>query len=230
MSNYFPFGFQYPQGFAYSDANPDPCIETLRARTAFLNECHAASGLPGHIFGAAVKLFQERSELDVGEFWTIAQSSLTPADIAEIAISLSQFCKNEPPRLDFPNAIAICDCRFVSTPEWQHLRRYSIGGSEAAVVVGKTDAHGDQINGFTQLSHYQSRRGLFYEKQATFVEKPNSASKQQIFDYGHFVEDFVIDKAARLLGAKRRPEYRMFAHKDFLFITCNRATRSLVKS
>lgn len=221
MSNYFPFGFQYPQGFAYSDTNPDPGIETLRKRTAFLNECHAASGLPGHIFGAAAKLFQERSELDIDTFWTNAQASLSPADIAAVATSLSQFCADEPPRLDFPNAIAICDCRFVSTLEWQHLRRYSLGGSEAAVVVGKTDEFGDQINGFTQLSHYQSRRGLFYEKQATFVEKPNNASKQQIFDYGHLVEDFVIDKAARLLGAKRRPEYRMFAHRDFLFITCN---------
>ncbi len=221
VSNYFPFGFQYPQGFAYSDKNPDPGIETLRHRTELLNAYHDASGLPGEIFAAAMKLFQTESSMDVAEFWSAVQVNLTANEVAEVAKSLAPLVKDEPPRLDFPNAIALCDCRFVSTLEWQHLRRYSIGGSDAAVVVGKTNEYGDQIDGFTQLSKFQSRRGLFYEKQATFQEVPNSPQKQQIFDYGHAVEDYVIDRAATLLGAFRYPEYRMFAHKKYPFITCN---------
>lgn len=223
MSNYFPFGFVYPTGsnIPYSDTNPDPGIETLKARVAFLNTCHDCSSLPGHVFAAALKMLQERSALDVESFWDTMQREFTPAEVSEMADALAPNVADEPERLDFPNAIALVDCRFVSTLEWQHLRRYSIGGSEAAVVIGKVDENGDQIDGYTQLSKFQTRRGLFYEKQATFKEVPNAPQKQQIFDYGHAVEPFVIQKAAKKLGAKQYPEYRMFAHKDYPFITCN---------
>ena len=216
-------GFVYPTGpnMIYSDTNPDPAIETLKARVAYLNRCHDYSSLPGHIFAAALKMLQERSAMHVEVFWDTMQQHFDPLEVAEMGIALAPMVAEEPERLDFPNAIALVDCRFVSTLEWQHLRRYSIGGSEAAVVIGKLDENGDQINGFTQLSKFQTRRGLYYEKQATFVEVPNSPQKQQIFDYGHCVEPFVIQKAAKLVGAKQYPEYRMFAHKDYPFITCN---------
>lgn len=223
MSNYFPMGFVYPAGpnIPYSDMNPDPGIETLKARTAFLNLCHDHSSLPGHVFAAALKMLQERSALDVEAFWNIMQQEFDPAEVSAMADALAPMVADEPPRIEFPNAIALVDCRFVSTLEWQHLRRYSIGGSEAAVVTGKLDENGDQFDGYTQLSKFQTRRGLFYEKQATFVEMPNSPQKQQIFDYGHSVEPFVIQKAAQKIGAKQYPEYRMFAHRDYPFITCN---------
>lgn len=223
MSNYFPMGFVYPTGpnFTYSKTNPDPAIEMLEARVAFLNASHDQSSLPGHIFAAALKLIQERSAMDVEAFWDTMQHNFTPAEVSEMADAVASLVADEPPRLDFPNAIALVDCRFVSTLEWQHLRRYSIGGSEAAVVVGKQDENGDQINGFTQLSKFQTRRSLFHEKQATFAERPNSVPKQHIFDYGHCVEPYVIERAAKELGAKVYPEWRMFAHKDYPFITCN---------
>lgn len=223
MSNYFPMGFVYPTGpkMIYSDANPDPAIDTLKARVAYLNLCHTHSSMPGHTFAAALKMLQERSAMNVETFWDTIQKHFSPTEVSEMAMALSPLVAEEPERLDFPNAIALVDCRFVSTLEWQHLRRYSIGGSEAAVVVGKVDTNGDQIDGFTQLSKFQTRRGLFYEKQATFVEVPNSPQKQQIFDYGHCVEPYVIQKAAKELRAKQYPEYRMFAHKDYPFITCN---------
>lgn len=222
-SNYLPFGFTYPKGpnLPFSDANPDPAIEMLRGRIQFLNECHDISSMPGHIFAAAAKLLQERSPMDVGEFWTTVQTVFTPEETVQMVKALEPMVADEPPRLEFPNAIVLVDCRFVSTLEWQHLRRYSIGGSDAAVVTGKVDENGDPIDGFTQLSRFQTRRGLYYEKQATFVEPENSWSKQHIFDYGHQVEPFVIEHAARELNAKRRPEYRMFAHKQYPFITCN---------
>ena len=220
-SNYLPFGFTYPKGpnLPFNDANPDPAIETLRGRIQFLNECHGLSSLPGHIFTAAAKLLQERSPMDVDRFWSTMQTVFTPEETVQMVEALEPLVADEPPRLEFPNAIALVDCRFVSTLEWQHLRRYSIGGSDAAVVTGKVDENGDPIDGFTQLSRFQTRRGLYYEKQATFVEPENSWSKQHIFDYGHQVEPFVIEHAARELNAKRRPEYRMFAHKQYPFIT-----------
>ena len=223
MSNYFPFGFRYPTGpsFPYSDSNPDPAIETLKGRVAYLNACHDYSPLEGHIFAAALKMLQENSTKDVEDFWALMQQEFDPAEVAEMAMALAPMVADEPPRLDFPNAIALVDCRFVSTLEWQHLRRYSLGGSEAAVVVGKLDENGDQIDGYTQLSKFQTRRGLFYEKQATFVEVPNTPSKEYIFSYGHCVEPYVIQKAAAEVGAKQYPEYRMFAHRDYGFITCN---------
>lgn len=223
MSNYFPFGFVYPVGpnIPYSDATPDLAIETLRARVAFLNACHDCSSLPGEVFAAALKMLQERSAADVKGFWALMQAEFSPAEVAEMASALAPMVADEPPRIDFPNAIALVDCRFVSTLEWQHLRRYSIGGSEAAVVIGLVDENGDQVNGYTQISKFQTRRSLYYEKQATFVEVPNVPQKQQIFDYGHAVEPFVIQKAAKQLGAKQYPEYRMFAHRDYPFITCN---------
>lgn len=223
MSNYFPFGFIYPVGpnIPFSNNNPDPAIETLKNRIEFLNNCHDCSSLPGEVFAAALKMLQERSAMGVDVFWETVQRNFSPAEVSEMADALAPMVADEPPRLDFPNAIALVDCRFVSTLEWQHLRRYSIGGSEAAVVIGKVDENGDQIDGYTQLSKFQTRRGLFYEKQATFVEVPNPPQKQQIFDYGHAVEPFVIQKAAKKLGAMQYPEYRMFAHRDYPFITCN---------
>lgn len=32
MNGYFPYGFTYPKGFQYSEANPDPVIEKIRLR------------------------------------------------------------------------------------------------------------------------------------------------------------------------------------------------------
>lgn len=203
---YFPFGFRYPSGLAYNEQFPDPEIECIRHRMEYLNEIHALSGMPGHTFAAALALFQKESELDVGPFWDIIEATLTKEEVAVIAQSLADLVANEPPRLDFPNAIALFDCRFVATKEWEHVRRYSIGGSEVSTVLG--------------LSHFQSRRTLYHEKRTPYKEV-RSAGSQQILDYGHAIEDYIIEETAARLGAVRYPEYRMFAHRDYLFVTCN---------
>lgn len=212
MSNYFPFGFTYPKGFRYSDANPDPGVEAVRKRIEFLNLCHDeakmpdGSPMPGHFFAAALDLFQKSSDLDVDAFWDLAQTELTTAQIAEIAQALLPKVADALPLLDFPNCVALFDCRFVAVKEWEHLRRYSIGGSEAGTVLG--------------LSHFQSARMLYHEKKSP-ASGPHSAGTQQIFDYGHCLEDYVIGYVANLLGAKRYPEHRMFAHQKYPFLTCN---------
>lgn len=212
MSQYFPFGFQYPTGFQYDAANPDPGIEAIKKRIRFLNACHddayAPDGqpMPGHVFAAAMDLFQKGSELDVDAFWDLAERNFTTAEIGEIAKALYPNVKDTLPRLEFPNSIALFDCRFISVKEWEHVRRYSIGGSEVGTILG--------------LSHFQSARILYYEKKSPCSDE-HDIGTQQIFDYGHAVEDYTIDYVAELLGAKRYPEWRMFAHKQYPYITCN---------
>lgn len=216
MSNYLPFGFRYPDGFPYSDANPDPGIESIRKRIDFLNTCHDlahlpdGTSMPGHIYSAALDLFQSARSCDIDAFWdAFVGDSLTPPkymEVARIAEALAPQVMDAKPYLDFPNTIPLFDCRFVSTKEWEHIRRYSIGGSEVAAILG--------------LSHYQSARGLYYEKKAPNLA-PHDMSSQQIFDYGHILEDYIVGHIASLLGATVYPEPRMFAHKKYPFLTCN---------
>ena len=206
MSGYFPYGFTYPKGFQYSDANPDPVIEMIRLRMEYLNEAISYSTLPEHIFAAALDLLQSHTDYKKEVFWDGIMDTLTPAQVAKIAEALSDQVTGAMPRLDFPNAIALFDCRFISTMEWEHIRRYSIGGSEAATVLG--------------LSHYQTQRTLYYEKKAP-VPDDRGLSGQHILDYGHYVEDHIVQTFTATIGAVLYPEHRMFAHKDYPFITCN---------
>lgn len=204
--NYLPFGFQYPKGLHHSDANPDPKIEDIRNRVAWLNEIHGLTDLPGHIFCAGMYLFQQKSNMDADQFWTECHQRCTPAEMAEIAVAMAPLVADEPERLEFPNSIALFDCRFVSTKEWEHIRRYSIGGSEAATVLG--------------LSKYQTPRSLWHEKRTRYDE-PYDIGREQIFDYGHCVEPYIVGELASRLGAKVYPEYRMFAHKVHPYVSCN---------
>lgn len=204
--NYFPFGFKYPVGLAHNDANPDPMIQSVEERMAFLNKLHQKSGLPGHIFAAAIYKFQSESYLEPGAFWDQIRKELTEDELVQIAQALAPSVADEPERLDFPNAIALFDCRFVANREWVRIRRYSIGGSEASTVLG--------------LSHFQSQLSLYYEKTCPPPDNED-ITWQQILDYGHAVEDYVIESVVERLGAVRYPEYRMFAHKEYPFLTCN---------
>lgn len=203
---FFPFGFRYPKGFPYSSSKPDPKIESVRLRMKYLNEVHALSGLPGHIFAAAMAKFQSEARLNPLPFWNEIQKELTKEEVAEIAKALVPTLGVVVPPLEFPNAIALFDCRFVSTSEWEHIRRYSIGGSEAATVLG--------------LSKFQTPLSLYHEKRTAYTPRKDIA-RQQILDYGHAVEDYIVESFASQLGAVRYPEFRMFAHKQYPFLTCN---------
>lgn len=203
---FFSFGFQYPQGMAHGVNNPDPKIEKIRERMNFLNNIHQRSGLQGHIFAASMDLFQSESNMEKDVFWEQVQQNFSEQELIDIANAIAPMVKNEMPPLEFPNAIALVDCRFVSTTEWEHIRRYSIGGSEASAVLG--------------LSHFQSPLSLFHEKRSTPL-KSADLSRQQILDYGHAVEDYIVESFAHMLGAVRYPEHRMFAHKEYPFLTCN---------
>lgn len=204
--NYFPFGFRYPAGLPYDENDPDPMIEAVKERMAYLNKVYQKSSLPGHIFAAALDLFQKESFLPVDKFWEAVQKNLSQKDVAQIAEALAPKVANEPPRLEFPNAIALFDCRFVATKEWERIRRFSIGGSEVPTILG--------------LSHFQSKRTLYFEK-TTRPPDNDDITWRQILDYGHKVEDYVISETASRLGAVRYPEHRMFAHREYPYLTCN---------
>ena len=206
MNGYFPYGFTYPKGFQYSEANPDPVIEKIRLRMEYLNKALSYSTLPDYLFAAALDLFQSHTAYEKDIFWDGITNNLAPAQVARIVEAISDQVSGAMPRLDFPNAIALFDCRFISTKEWEHIRRYSIGGSEAATVLG--------------LSHYQTQRSLYYEKKAP-VPNDGDLSRQHILDYGHFVEEHITNSFTATIGAILYPEFRMFAHKDYPFITCN---------
>lgn len=206
MSGYFPYGFTYPKGFQYNETNPDPSIEKIRLRVEFLNEAISYSNIPDYVFAAALDLFQSHSWYDKDVFWDGIMARLSPVQVAALVDAIADNVTDAMPRLDFPNAIALFDCRFISTKEWEHIRRYSIGGSEAATVLG--------------LSHYQSPRSLYYEKKAP-VPDNRGLGGQHILDYGHFVEEHICHINSSTMGAVRYPEHRMFAHKDYPFITCN---------
>lgn len=203
---FFPFGFRYPNGFPYNNRKPDPKIQAVKMRMEYLNEVHALSGLPGHVFAAAMDLFQSESPFPSDLFWREVQTNFTKEEVIEIAKAIAPKLGFVAPPLEFPNAIALFDCRFVSTSEWEHIRRYSIGGSEAATVLG--------------LSHFQTPLSLYYEKRCPHHPEKHISS-QHILDYGHAVEDYIVKTFAEKLGAVVYPEYRMFAHKDYPWLTCN---------
>lgn len=205
-SNYLPFGFRYPDGFSYSESDPDPKIEAIRKRMEYLNEVHAASGLRGEVFTAAMAKFQQMSKDSISHFWETVAAKLSVQEVADIAAQLSGPFQNELPRLTFPNAIALVDCRFVSNEEWEYLRRYSIGGSEVAAILG--------------LSHFASPRSIYQEK-VNYRRHERDASARHILDYGHAVEDYIREQTASIMGVTIWPEHRMFAHKDYPFLTCN---------
>lgn len=206
MSGYFPYGFVYPKGFQYSETNPDPMIEKVRLRIEFLNQSISYSSVDDYIFAAALDLFQSHTEYEKEVFWDGIMDRLNPAQLARIVDAISGQVVGAMPRLEFPNSIALFDCRFISTKEWEHIRRYSIGGSEAATVLG--------------LSHFQTPRSLYFEKKAP-VPDERSLGSQHILDYGHYLEPHIVHSIASTIGAVLYPEHRMFAHKDYPFITCN---------
>ena len=84
-----------------------------------------------------------------------------------------------------------------------------LGGSDAAVVLG--------------ISPYNSALELYHNKRGTVFPNPKAPDEglQFIFDYGHTVEDLVVQEFCRRTGAVRVRETRMFRHKTYPYITAN---------
>lgn len=76
------------------------------------------------------------------------------------------------------------------------------------------------MSGITGTSHYSTPLKLYYDKRGE-IPDVNDINKQYIFDYGHNVEDYVIEKTCSLLGCIHYPEFRMFRHREYSYITAN---------
>lgn len=103
------------------------------------------------------------------------------------------------PRLEWPNAITVVDCAFLTTTEWELLRHLGLGGSDAAAVLEQSD--------------YKNAQETYHDKVWTPEKMDIGKKNQGIFDRGHFMEDKVVEAFLRLTGFKRIPETRMFRSK-----------------
>lgn len=111
------------------------------------------------------------------------------------------------PRLEWPNAIVVVDCAFLTTEEWELIRHLGLGGSDAASVLGQ--------------SIYRNAQETYHDKVWTPKKMSLGDSSQGIFDRGHFMEDKVVDAFLKLTGFKRIPETRMFRAKAYPHATAD---------
>lgn len=108
----------------------------------------------------------------------------------------------------FPNAVAVVNCMFITTKEWELIRCMGFGGSDSAITVG--------------IHKYESssERSLFYSKTRLSLAG-NDDGKAFIFQYGHEREPIVIDTFCRKTGAVVIPCPFLFRHKKHKWMTAN---------
>lgn len=187
------------------DENREWFNETLHrvsARMDKLEEALSLSGMSGEVFSLAVEhLFNPDDDLHIID-------SMTPQAIANFAGLLGYGITAEP-RLEWTNAEVVVDTAFVGRREWETLRMLGMGGSDAAVVLG--------------ISPYNTPQALYHSKCGTKFEKEESIDlgKDYIFEYGHRMEDMVINQFCKRNGCRRVRETRMFRSKENPFITAN---------
>lgn len=188
-----------------------PFINTMAAIRQRMEVLEAAKDLcvaallPVESFAETAADVFKRMQAENGDF-----DALTPEELRDAVLFESNlYGKTKPlpqPRMEWPNAETVVDCRFVSTHEWEAIRHLGIGGSDAAVIMGS--------------SHYRTQTELYHDK----VGNPNlkrEDSNSSVFVRGHFLEDVVVNTFCALTGAKRIPEYRMFRSKEFPCVTAN---------
>lgn len=182
-------------------ANFVKTAEKLSKRMKLLNEALncAATASPEAFAASAKVLFDKASSK--------AFDAMTPDALARAVDVLAQMDSTSyPPRCEWPNAIPIFDCRFVSNEDWETVRMVGLGGSDAASILN--------------CSPYKTSLDTFLDKTGR-VLKGNDAGKQVIFDRGHMMEPLVIDAFCRTFGARQIPEYRMFRSTRYPHCTAN---------
>ena len=179
-------------------------VTRVSERMELLEEALGISGLSGEVFSIAVSsVFKTEDETPVID-------TMAPEDIASLACSVADAMNiHAEPRVEWPNAITVVDTAFTTRKEWESLRMLGLGGSDAAVVLG--------------ISPYNSALELYHNKRGTVFPNPKAPDEglQFIFDYGHTVEDLVVQEFCRRTGAVRVRETRMFRHKTYPYITAN---------
>lgn len=87
--------------------------------------------------------------------------------------------------------------------EWRNLRRNSIGGSDAATVLG--------------LNKFSSTYTLWADKKGLLPEKEESEAMR----IGHDLEQYVAERWAEATGKKFRKDNNMYLHDKYDFISAN---------
>lgn len=91
----------------------------------------------------------------------------------------------------------------LSREEWLNFRRLSIGGSDAASVIG--------------LNPWKSRFTLYYDKKGKIGDIPDSEAMR----IGRDLEDYVAKRFCEATNKKVRRRNAMFMHDEHDFITAN---------
>lgn len=172
-------------------------VKVIKARMAKLDDALAKSGMDGAAFAKTAKILFDNS-FDLFE----------RMDSVELAMWVQNSYDGKPVehRFEWPNAEVVVDCAFVQTKEWEALRHFGIGGSDAAAIRGE--------------SRYKTAQETYHDKVGT-PELIPSNDAQAIFERGHIMEDRVIDAFLKLTGFKRIPETRMFRSRKYPHQTAN---------
>lgn len=166
-------------------------LNRVKARMAKLDDALDMTGMDGAVFAKLAKVlfdnFFTRFETCGAEelaLWVQSCDDGTTADH----------------RLEWPNAVVVVDCAFLTVHEWELIRHLGLGGSDAASVTGE--------------SIYKNAQETYHDKVCS-PELIPAADGQAVFDRGHFLEDKVVDAFLNLTNFKRIPETRMFRSKKY---------------
>lgn len=168
--------------------------ETLRRvkrRMVKLDDALDMTGMDGAVFAKLAKVLFDN-------FFVKFES----CGAEELAMWV-QSCDDGSPvehRLEWPNAVVVVDCAFLTTKEWEMIRHLGIGGSDVASILG--------------TSIYKNAQETYHDKVWSPMLMPADES-QAIFDRGHFLEDNVVEAFLNLTDFKRIPETRMFRSKRY---------------
>lgn len=163
------------------------------------------SGLRGEVFSKAIRPLMG----DPNKVYTPQLDRMSAEEISNAACLMAKGIRDEdcPDRMVWPNCLTMVDTAFVTTKEWEAIRCLGIGGSDSACI---------------QNIGYSSAQEIYYGKIGhPAADEEIDRGLQFIFDFGHKVEPLVIDHFCRRSGAVRVEETRMFAHKDYPFLTAN---------
>ena len=89
--------------------------------------------------------------------------------------------------------------------EWQEARSHSIGGSDAASVIG--------------LSQYKSPYTLFAEKTGMII--PEDISRKEAVRLGHFLEEYVAQRFCEETGKRVKRVNAILKNPDYPFAHAN---------
>ena len=180
-------------------------FKRVHERMDKLEEALSMTGLRGEVFSKAIRpLMGDLNKVDIPQLDRMdAQSIAAAANLMAMGINDAEV----PDRMVWPNCLTMVDTAFVTTKEWEAIRCLGIGGSDSACI---------------QNIGYSSAQEIYYGKIGhPAAEEVIDRGKQFIFDFGHKVEPLVIDHFCRRSGAIPIEETRMFAHKDYPFLTAN---------